>query len=1015
MPIKLESIAETGKSALEKTMDNLFRLSYFANNVLKGAVELVKGNTVPAAAELLDAVDALTKNDRDFTPGVKEQGKSVAIAAGVSAKSIIAAVPMGQEYLNSIDKAITEKIARRGELASIQDEKPIIKVKKGLEGERIEEHIYPSIEEDRRLQLDIAALNAKKWALETSPAGVVGLATDIFADPLTYLKPLKALTSGAKTLGEGTEQLLKVANVIEEHVPQAIKETSTYKNSVTRVKDLLATEAAPILKGERPLSSAPVVKHIAKMFDISAGITEVGTTAQKEALENAVRNYVGTAQTFTKEGFEELTPILQKLMPAVKNEDLKRNLSYALMAMQDNTQALMSDFAETVDLARNAYKRSALADGTMRMTATEIEERSFRYADDLLKKHNYDVESIRKSLINYASDADLVDYSVGKIPKDTYMWTKDRVPQEMWDRIMNSSMEELGKGFEGVNPAELQQGVRELLNHYKAQGVLNEHDEIIKSLLPNYSPRVWEEIQKEGVSSYVTAQKFAKGGSPWFTKHRKFATFTEAQNAYAEAGLQLNTRFDEIAATYTQKSAQARATESFVSEIERALNTSREGFSKELQGMVDYVTKGPNRTDVAKVWRKYFLNNFKISQLYGFPAYHARNIIDNMSRTFIQSGSEGLRLRNQVEAMTVLGENAAHMVKLGQESRSGAEMFEKALRLGVIRTDNVRLDQALSTKQLLRHYSKKANIGRFLPFTPEFAQMADNVSRMNMWLVETRRLVKDGMEFEKAAVSARNIVSKAHMSSELAGPVIDALSNFVPFVKFQAGSWAFYGKALAENPGRVANLFKLVRSANQQILSEEEQNGLAPFIKENLRILISKDPSGVSKYLTSFGLSVENINQLMAFTSDGNFDIGRTIEKGIAQTVMINALYGLASGRDPFLGEELNSYRGKKTNKMLYDNELLRSLVGGIRKIPVHKDGEAPRFRYEKIDPKQYLITTQILHPLVNAGILTALSQFSPSQNLAAIVGAVTSTRMVSTAAAMTDLTLTLLIRACAF
>lgn len=1010
LPVKPEDADESSTSALEVATRNLSRLMWFSTNVLKGGIELAKGNTVQAISELMDAKAIATSDSSKFTEGEMGSWKEVATAAGITDKPAVSFTESGAKYLADLDKQIDEKMRERKILADSPDEPPIKKFKAhGMRGEvdGEYEYIYPKAEKDKSLAADIAYLRIKKAAAEISPAGALGVVGDIVADPLWLVKPLKAIEVTSKAGSKVTAKVVEVAEEFEKAIPNAIKNTTTYKNSVTRAKELIKSEAIPIMAGERPISSAPIVRHVAKMLDITADIPEASTTTSKAKIEDLVRDLVGTDQTLHKEAFLNLTPILKKLEPVLKNPQLKEEAAYALAAMQDNSHALMVDYASLVGTAQNAFKRKFIEQG-FKASAAELDDKAFGMIDGLFKKHGGNLDAIESAIKEFASPLDEVAYLAGeKIPKDVYLWTKDRIPTSVWDEVMNKSIEGLGKGHAGVDAVKVQEGVRELLNNYRSLGVENERLEIIKSMLPNYSPRQWEAIQQEGVPAYLTVQRYSKPANPWFTKHRKFATYAEAQKAYAEKGMQLNKNFDDLAAQYSQISARKQAQETFVRSIEDSLNVKREGFSPELQNMIEYVTNGPDRTKAAQMWRKYYLDTFKVSQLYGFPAYHVRNILDNYTRTFITSGTEGLKLRNNFRALRVLGEDAKTTVKFGSETKNGAELYEKAFRLGVIRNDVVRLDRSQSARQLLRHYSNSVvnKASKFVPITPQFAQMADNASRMNMWLVETEKLVKGGMNFDEAAVKARNTVSKAHMGSELAGPAIDALSNFIPFIKFQSGSWAYYGRALLENPARVGTLYKLLNNPTANQLSADEKEALSPFVKENLRILISKDPSGTQNYLSSFGLSIENINQLFAFTGpEGKFDVSRTLEKGIAQTTMLNALYGLAAQRDPFTGAEYDSYRFRTTNKFLYENEFLNKMVGGIVK---HPDGKVragePHFRYEIQNPKQYVFVTQILQPLVNSGLMGALSGVVGNQNLTAVLGALGSTRMTSTLGAMSN------------
>lgn len=997
-PLIKEQAQQAPRSALKFLFDNLNRLSASLGNAYSAYIQTATGDLENAVADMTLAAKALNpaENSAKFGEHMLSARKRALVGAGVSGNKLD---PELSALLDSQIKKKNDEI-----IAVLNDEsipefvqtgtrKMMSTAAKGELREEVEVPVgrYPKKEKIDKIKEGMTGLLIEKFASDLTPAGALGLAISLIDDPANVLKPLKAIgavtATTSKLAGKGASSASTILGSALSKLPPSVRNTTTLKNIIKALESVPESAIVSTLTGKTPAHSAPIIKHVAQSIDISKGF---GTKSPEVA--DLIQDFAGESNANVRALVKELEPIVADLRPVMEDPELQKRVAYGLAAMQDNTVGAMRNHAEVFDGLREMARRSVPAGITK---AKDIEEYAIKYADDFIAKHGF--RTARKVLENKAEAEGfkniIPSYAKGEMPKDTWFLVKDRLPEGLLDDIKISAIKGLS------DSPKVQRGLLNLLEHYRKQGSVNESLDIIKSILLNYTPRKWKQLVDEGLPAYAADHNHSVSS---FTRHRNFPTWREAAEYYSKRGIELDTDILSTAMRQGLSSARKQATEKFIRGLEKSFDTTRDAFDPELQHLVKRVTEGRDMAVVERMWRKYYLNNFKLTTLFGRAAYAIRNIIDNGVRSYISQGAgKTLDPRSWIEVGRVLTEDGLRGVKLGDDVVKGAQLFHDLLQDGTIKAYTAVTDIGLDAKGIYNFYKSNKSLGRkvwnALPLGPEFSIISENAARVQLALQTIKTEMKAGKSYLEARKIARSVANKTFVSHELSGPVLDAVSNTMPFIRFTAGAAQFYIDALINNPARVNRLGILLNSAESNQFSEEDKKAMLPFVQERLKIMLKKDERGAVTWLTNLGLSLEAINDFISL-GQGGVDLARTGQKIIAQVPLLNAMIGLSYNVDPYFGWALDSYRGKKTYKLFYNNETVRNLLGGVDKkvAGVNADG-TPKIRYELAKPEVAYKALNLTLPLItNAGLMNALKLITKNSPLARSVGTATVGALLS-------------------
>lgn len=465
--------------------------------------------------------------------------------------------------------------------------------------------------------------------------------------------------------------------------------------------------------------------------------------------------------------------------------------------------------------------------------------------------------------------------------------------------------------------------------------------------------------------------------SPYNVHARVFRNFAESK-AYAELlggkmeddlSKVLFSEISSVEKAVVEKRLMANLTKIHGSELPRNVRET-------VQNMF-----GPDRSPesmkaLSTVWNKHFIQPLKKALTVPFPQFHVRNIIDDTVKGWQGFGLKALDPIASKDAAHIVGGSNA-LIDLGTGVQlTAADLERKMINLGVIKHKLLQSDIDKSFDNLSKQLNNqpghiKASLKKtleWLPVNEQFGLKFNNHARVKGALVEAKKYLKQNgaASLDEALLAGAKASKKVFFDIADLGPVDDLLAQVIPFYRFTRKNIPFQIENLAMNPQRASKLALANENFQVQDLSEEERNSLSPYMKDALTISLGNDINGNATILSGLGLSIEDFNNYIS--TQGGTDTLRKILVGQAAPP-IQALYGLISNQHPFFGDELDSYRNKKTYKSFYENKYMNKLVGGIQKTPTNKkneDGEV-EYRYELLDPKQYFKVMAIMSPIATA------------------------------------------------
>lgn len=298
-------------------------------------------------------------------------------------------------------------------------------------------------------------------------------------------------------------------------------------------------------------------------------------------------------------------------------------------------------------------------------------------------------------------------------------------------------------------------------------------------------------------------------------------------------------------------------------------------FVSNKEHVIDKLAKASGLDYITGLWKGYMTSLF--------PAFHARNLTGNQFNNMLVLGANALNPKNQALALKAL--SAASLVNAGKkrgirssgmidyanrtlketeivtkfgERLSLEDVVKMARKEDVIGSGafgkfELLLDEGMNAKSILSKLNPAARQNFFLERGRAFGSLIEDQSKLMHFITR----IREGY----TPKAARESVEEALFNySKLTDFERIYLRRIIPFYTFTRKNAELQLRRLAKNPGRVAGQLKAIRAANtafSEPLTEEEKMGLPPWIEASLGFKIGEDEFGRPKFLTGFGLPVE--------------------------------------------------------------------------------------------------------------------------------------------------------------
>lgn len=277
---------------------------------------------------------------------------------------------------------------------------------------------------------------------------------------------------------------------------------------------------------------------------------------------------------------------------------------------------------------------------------------------------------------------------------------------------------------------------------------------------------------------------------------------------------------------------------------------------------------------LVKAYDKY-TNAFKAATYPFYPSGAVRDTYNNLMQAYLGIGVGALMRPTQ--AARVLRGEAGDIIRLGATDYTAAELKNLAKDLGVIDP----------TARSFVQFTGKEGAEKASALTKARAARGsvDNATRTQLFI----NSLAAGSTPETAAQVVKDFLFDY---SELSSFDRDVMRRIMPFYVFPRKVIGNTAKVLSTTPGRLTNLTKPFRGR------EDENNSMSQWEGEGFKIRLDRNGKDLT-VLNGIDLPVRSIDMLWKGSPR------KTIEGALAMSApALKVPYELASGRDPFRGQE---------------------------------------------------------------------------------------------------------------
>lgn len=276
-----------------------------------------------------------------------------------------------------------------------------------------------------------------------------------------------------------------------------------------------------------------------------------------------------------------------------------------------------------------------------------------------------------------------------------------------------------------------------------------------------------------------------------------------------------------------------------------------------------------------KTW-DWYNNAFKAVTYPFYPSGAVRDTYNNVMQSFLGIGVGGFA--RPFQAGRVLRGSTDDVLKLGAVDYTAKELNTLARDLGVIDPSGAAYVQFTGEQGAKRaSWLSKARAKR---------GQVDNLTRTQLFINN----IAAGMAPQDAAQVVKEFLFDY---SELSAFDRDVMRRAMPFYVFPRKAIESYGVAAVKTPGRVANLAKPFRGR------EDENNSMTTWEGEGFKVRLDRDGKNLTM-LNGVDLPIRTLDMLWKGSPT------KTIEGLLSMaSPAIKVPYELASGRDPFRGQEM--------------------------------------------------------------------------------------------------------------
>ena len=339
-------------------------------------------------------------------------------------------------------------------------------------------------------------------------------------------------------------------------------------------------------------------------------------------------------------------------------------------------------------------------------------------------------------------------------------------------------------------------------------------------------------------------------------------------------------------------------------------------FAPEVADHLDqlyHVTMNPNNPNGLDHFLKYFdaaQNNWKVSTLFIFPAYHARNAVGNVWNNFLAGVNP--RYFNDARKFQRTVPDGDSVFEYGGRTYDHIEVSEMLQNYGI--SDQFKAFLALGDEALIREnklfLERVPGVGRALErgkkiggYIEDNARIAHFFGMLDKQIVDE---VTGQMRFMKPAEAAMSVKKYLFNYNDLTKFEQSVMRRFAPFYAWTRFNIPLQIRGIVERPEMYAALGDIVEAVERGTPKPKDEDKLvSEWMKDNSAVRVRENEEGNPEYFLMGGwIPAADIDKIFhSFTSEREI---------LSMAGPWKVTLEMAFNKDYFLGRDIENFPGEK-------------------------------------------------------------------------------------------------------
>ena len=348
-------------------------------------------------------------------------------------------------------------------------------------------------------------------------------------------------------------------------------------------------------------------------------------------------------------------------------------------------------------------------------------------------------------------------------------------------------------------------------------------------------------------------------------------------------------------------------------------------FAPEVADHLDqlyHVTMNPDNPNSLDTFLNFYdaiQNNWKVTTLFAFPAYHARNVVGNVWNNFL-AGIKNPRYFEEARRFQRAVPDTKETFNFGGRTYTHSEMSEQLQNWGI--SDQFKAFLALGDEALIKEnkllLEKVPGIGQVLGLGKKVGGFIEDNARIGHFFAKLDK----GLKVSDAAMSVKKYLFNYNDLTKFEQSVLRRVAPFYAWTRFNI---PLQIRGIVERPEMYAALGDITEAVERGTPKPRDEDKLvAEWMKENSAVRVRENESGNPEYFLMGGwIPAADINRVFA-----------PIGEMLSMLGPLKVTAEMYFNKDAFLGRDIENFPGEK-EKFLGLTLSKRKMIQPLKQIRI--------------------------------------------------------------------------------